>query len=184
MSNVILPCELTIVIPRHPCLLRMANAVSLTVEQVNSVTSDPVNLFTFVMWAVANKCFPIELVPCSDGWQRTQWQMIHMMPRLAVSSIQQCEDNRHEGACWALFQALGRFESTYIQAHQASNMICKVRSLKSRIKKGLFLKEIITSSNEVFKDVESDMVVWNRQLGDPTWRNAESNDTTKQAVGS
>jgi len=85
--------------------------------------------------------------------------MIHMMPRLAVSSIQQCEDNRHEGACWALFQALGRFESTYIQAHQASNMICKVRSLKSRIKKGLFLKEIITSSNEVFKDVESDMVV-------------------------
>ena len=38
-------------------------------------------------------------------------------------------------------------------------MICKVRSLKSRIKKRSILEKIITSRNEVFKDSESDMAV-------------------------
>jgi hypothetical protein len=49
MLNLILFCKLTIVIPRLPCRLRMAKAVSLTVKLVNSVTSDCVNLFNFVM---------------------------------------------------------------------------------------------------------------------------------------
>jgi len=62
---------LTIVIPRLPCLFRMAKAVSSTAELVNSVTSDSVNSFNFGMCAVASKCFPIELVPCSDGWRRS-----------------------------------------------------------------------------------------------------------------
>jgi len=87
ISNMIFLCKLTIVIPRLPCLFKMAKAVSLTVELVNSVTSDSVNSFNFAMWAFASKCFPIELVPCSDGWRRTWWQTIHMMPGLPVSSI-------------------------------------------------------------------------------------------------
>ena len=76
MSNMIFLCEHTIVIPWIPCRFRMAKAVSPTVELVNSVTSDSVNLFDFAMWAFASKCFPIELVPCSDGWRRTWWQTI------------------------------------------------------------------------------------------------------------
>jgi hypothetical protein len=46
-------------------------------------------------------------------------------------------------------------------------MICKVRSLKSQIKKRLFLEDIVTSSNEVFKDFESNIVVGLRKLGIP-----------------
>jgi len=128
-SNMILLRELTIVIPRLPSLFRMAKAVSSTVELVNYVTSDSVNSFTFAMWAFASKCSPIELVPCSDGWWRTWWQTIHMMPGQPVSSIPQCILNRHEGACRELFQTICCFESPFIEAHQASKMICKVRSL-------------------------------------------------------
>jgi len=42
-------CELTIVIPQLSSLFKMAKAVSSTVEVVNSVTSDSVNLFNFAM---------------------------------------------------------------------------------------------------------------------------------------
>jgi len=77
-----------------------------------------------------------------------------MMPGLPVSSIPQCKLNRHEGACLELFQAIGRFEPTFIDAHQASKMVCKVRSLISRINTCSSLEEIITSSNDVFNDVE------------------------------
>jgi hypothetical protein len=48
------------------------------------VTSDSVNWVTFMMWAFPSKCFPIELVPCSNGWQRTWWQTINLMPGLQV----------------------------------------------------------------------------------------------------
>jgi len=91
MSNMTRLSELTIEIPRLPCLLRMPKAVSSTFELVNSVTSDSVNSFNFAMWAFASKCFPIELVPCSDGWRRTWWQRIHMMPGLPFSAIPQCK---------------------------------------------------------------------------------------------
>jgi hypothetical protein len=148
------------------------------------VTSDSVNSFNFAMWAFASKCCPIELVPCSDGWLRTWWQMLHMMPGLPVSSIQQWKWNRHEGACLELFQAKGRFEPTFIQAHQASKMICKVWSLKSQIKTRSFLEEIIPSSNQVCKDCVSDMAVEIQMLGNPTRQTAENNDTVKQIAGS
>jgi hypothetical protein len=46
-----------------------------------------------------------------------------MMPGLAFSSIPQCKENRHEGACLELFKAIGRFEPTVIEAHHASKMI-------------------------------------------------------------
>jgi len=91
MSNMTWLSEITIVIPPLPCLLSMAKAVSSTVELVNSVTSDSVNSFNFAMWAFASKCFPIELVPCSDGWRRTWWQTIHIMPGLPFSAIPQCK---------------------------------------------------------------------------------------------
>jgi len=179
MSNMIFPCELTIVIPGLPCLFRMAKAVSSTVKLVNSVTSDSVISFNFAMWAFASKCFPIELVPCSDGWQRTRWQTIHMMPGLLVSSIQQCKLNHHEGACLELFQDIGCFEPTFIEAHQASKMICRVGSVKSWMKTRSILEQTLTSSNEVFQDFESDMAVGMRKLGNLTPKTASSHDPVK-----
>jgi len=47
-----------------------------------------------------------------------------------------------------------------------------------------FLDNITASSNEVFEDFESDMEVGIRQLGNPTPKTAESNNTAKHAVGS
>jgi hypothetical protein len=91
-----------------------------------------------------------------------------MMPGLPVSSIPQCNWNRHIGACLEFFQAIGRFEPTFIEALQASKMICKVMLLKLRIMTCSFLEEIITSSNEVFKDCVSNMVVKICKLGNPT----------------
>ena len=107
-----------------------------------------------------------------------------MMPGLPVSSIPQCKLNCHEGTCRELFQAIGRFESTSIEARQASKMVCKVRSLNSRMKTRSFLEEIITSSNEVFKAYVSGMAVKIRMLGIPTHETAENHDTVKQTLGS
>jgi hypothetical protein len=47
-------------------------------------------------------------------------------------------------------------------------MIGKVRSLKSQIKTRSSLEEITTSSNVVFKDCVSDVVVEICKLGNPT----------------
>jgi len=107
-----------------------------------------------------------------------------MIPELPISSIPQCKLNRHEYAYVELFESIGHFESTFIGAHEASRMTCKVRSFKSRIKTPSFLKEIITSSNEVFNDFESDLVVENRKLGNVTQETANSNVIAKQNVGS
>ena len=153
-------CNLTIVIPPLCCLFNMANAVSSMVVLVNSDTSDSVSLFHFEMGAFASKCVPMELVPCSDGWRRTWWQMIHIMPGLPVSSIPQCKYNHHDGACQEFFQPIGSFKPTCIAAHQLSNMICKVRSVKSWIKTYSFLQDILTSSNMKFIDWESHIAVW------------------------
>jgi len=84
-----------------------------------------------------------------------------MMPGLPVSSIPQCKWNRHEVACLELFRAIGRFDPTFIEAHQASKTICKVRLLKSRIKTCSFLEDIVTSNHKVFRDVVSDIAVGN-----------------------
>jgi len=107
-----------------------------------------------------------------------------MMPGLPDYSIPQCKLNRDEGACLDAFQAIWRFEPTFIEAHHASRMIYKVRSLKSRIKTGSFLEEMIISSNEVFKDFVCDMAVEMRKLGNTTPETAENNDTVKHTVGS
>ena len=63
-------CELTIVIPRLPCLFSMAITGSLTIELGNVVTANCVDLFNVAMCALASKCVPIELVVCYDGWCR------------------------------------------------------------------------------------------------------------------
>ena len=52
-----------------------------------------------------------------------------------------------------------------------------------RIKKRLFLEEIITSSNEVFKDFVSEMAVEFRKLGNMARKTAENHDTVKQTAG-
>jgi len=46
------------------------------------------------------------------------------------------------------------------------------------------LEEIITSSNEVFKDCVSDMVVEIGKLGISTWETAKNNDTVTQNADS
>jgi len=140
----------------------MAKAVPSTVELVNLVTSKSVYLFNFAMCAFVSKCFHIDLLPCSDRWRRIWWQMIYMMAGLPVSSIPQCKLNRHEGAWLESFQAIGRFEPSFNEGHESANMIWKVTSLKSRINTLSFWENIITSSNEVFKDCESDIAagIW------------------------
>jgi hypothetical protein len=114
---------------------------------------------------LASKRLTIELVLCSYGWWRTSWQTIHMMPGLPVYSIPPCQYNRHEGACPAWFQATCRIEHTFIEAHQVSMMICKVRSLKSWIKTRSFVQDIITSCKAVFRDFVSDIADGNWILG-------------------
>jgi len=78
-----------------------------------------------------------------------------------------------------ILQTMGPFESILLEAHQASNMMCKVTSHKSRIKTCAFLEEITTLNNEVFKDFVSDMAVEIRNLGNPTGKVAENIDTVK-----
>ena len=177
-------CKLTILSPRLPWLFRMAKAISSTVELANSVTSDSVNLFNFAMWAFASNCFSIELVPCSDGWLRTWWQTIHMMPGLPVSSIPQCKLNRHKGTCLELFHPIGRFERTFFEAHHASKMIRKVRSLKWRITIRSYLEVMIISSDEVFTDGVSDLGVELWKLGNLIRETAEYYDALQQIAGS
>jgi len=63
-------------------------------------------------------------------------------------------------------------------------MVCNVRLLKSRIESCSSLEEIITSSNEVIVDFESDMALGIRNLGNPTQTTAEGNDIVKQTAGS
>ena len=106
------------------------------------------------------------------------------MQGLPVSSIPQCKLNRHDGACLECFHAIGRLNPTFIEAHQESKMISNVRWLKSRIKTRSFVEEIITSSNEVFKDCVSDMVIEMGKLGIPTPDCAENHDTVTQNAGS
>jgi len=80
---------------------------------------------------------------------------------LPASSIPQCELNRHEDTYLELFQATGRIKSTSIEAYQVSKKFCKVWSLKSLIKTSSFFEDIITFSNEVFKDFVFDLAVGN-----------------------
>jgi len=140
ISNTNFNCDPTIVIPWHSWQFSIGQAVSSTIDLVNSDTLDSVNLLYFVMCAFASKPFPIELVQCSDGWQRTWWHTIHMMPGLPVFSIPQCKLNHHTEACLESFQAIERFKSRLIEVHEASNMIWRVKSFTSRIKTRSFWK--------------------------------------------
>jgi len=79
---------------------------------------------------------------------------------------------------------MGRFEPSFIESHHASKMICNVRSLKSRRKTRSLLEDIITSSKEVFKDLESDIAVRIRTLVDPTRKTGVTDDTVKQTATS
>jgi len=175
-------CELTMLISQLPWLFRMAKAVSSTIELVNPVTSDSVNLFHIMMWAFASKCCAIEQGPCSDGWQRTWWQMIHLIPGRPVSSIPLWKFNHHEDACLESFQVIGRFKPLFIEAQQASKTICKVRSLKSRMKTPPFLEDMITSSIELCQHFESNMAVGIRLPSNPTWATAERHVIVQQTV--
>jgi hypothetical protein len=63
-------------------------------------------------------------------------------------------------------------------------MICEVWSLKSEMETCSLFEEIITSSNDVYKDFESDMAVGIRMQGNPTQETAKGNNTTKQNASS
>jgi hypothetical protein len=169
-----LRCKHIIEMPRLPCLFRMAIAGSATIEPVNSVNSNSVNSFNLAMWGFPWMCFPIELVSGSDWWWRPWWQTICMSPGLPGSSIRQCKYACQHDECWELFQTIVHFEPTYFGAHQISKTMWKVRSLISRIKRHLFFKELITSSNKLFIHFESDMAVELRKLGNQTRETANS----------
>jgi len=83
-----------------------------------------------------------------------------------------------------MIQAIGRFEPTFIDAHEVSKMICNIRSLKSWLRTRSLIEEVIISSNEVSNDFESDMAVGIRKLGNPSYESAESDDTVKPTAGS
>jgi len=61
-------------------------------------------------------------------------------------------------------------------------MICNVRLLKSRIKTRSLLEEIISSSKEVFKDLECDMAVRIGTLVDPTRKTGVTDDTVMRTA--
>jgi hypothetical protein len=65
MSNMSIIQKLSIVIHRPICLRRKAEAISSTVEPVNSVTSDFVDSLKSAMDTITGKCCIIELVPGS-----------------------------------------------------------------------------------------------------------------------
>jgi len=73
---------------------------------------------------------------------------------------------------------------TFVEAHEASKMIYKVRSLKLGTTAGSFLDEIITLSKEVFKGFESDIDAEIWKVSTPSQESAENNDTVKQPAGS
>jgi len=162
----------------------MAKAVSSTIQLFNSVSSNCVNSLYVAVWAFASMCFPIALVPCSGGCQRTWWHTIHLIPGLLVSSISQCKYIRHEDTGLELFQAIRCFKPTCIEAHQTLKMICKLRLLKSQIKTRWCLEEMITSSNEESNDFEPDMALELRNQEYPTLETAERYIIVKQNVGS
>jgi hypothetical protein len=56
--------------------------------------------------------------------------------------------------------------------------------LKSGSKTRFFLDEIITSSNEVFKDFLSNMAVEIWKLGNPSQETTKNNNTVMQTAGS
>jgi len=56
-----------------------------------------------------------------------------------------------------------------MEAHQASNKICKVRLHILRINTSWFLEDIIHSGNEVFREFESDTQVGPQMLHTWTW---------------
>ena len=157
-------CEPSIRIPRFPCLISMAKAVLSTVKLVNCFTFDSVDSFRFAMCGLSSKPWPIALDPGSAGQRRTSWQMLHMMPRLLVSSIPQWKYNHHKGLCLESFQATGRLQPVSIEAHQASSMIGKVRSYQSWIKTHSVLEDILTCSRNVFDEFESDITGGNWNL--------------------
>jgi len=184
MSNMNFLCEYTIVIPWLRCLFSMAKAVLSAFKQVNSVPSDSGNSFNFVIWTFARKCIPIELSSCSDEWQRTWCQTIHMMPGLPMASLRQWKENCNEGVVLQYFHRQRHFEPTFIETHQARRMNCKVRSHKSRIQRGSWPENIISSCNEDITVFESNIAEGIWKLGHWSWETVNSYVIVKKTAGS
>lgn len=134
--------SLTTVISWLPWLFIQVKGVSPTFELVGWATSDLVNSVIFAMWARPSRWFPSELVPWSEGWQQTWWQMRYTTPGMPASWIRQCNYLCHAAVCCEIFQARGHCEPTFIESHQAPKVTSKVRSLKVLINKCQFLEEI------------------------------------------
>jgi len=88
-----------------------------------------------------------------------------MMAGLPVSSIPHSNQKHHDGAGLESLQAIRHFKPTFIKTNQVSNMICKVKLLKWRIKRGLFLEQIITSSEQGI----SRYWIWHRSWNLNAW---------------
>jgi len=67
---------------------------------------------------------------------------MNIIPALPAFLILQCKYSRHEDAGLELFQRIGHFEPTFIEAYHTSKMKCKVRLLNTWTKTHAFLEEI------------------------------------------
>jgi len=168
LSNINILGKCTIQIPPLNCLFKMAKAISSTFELANSVTTDFLTSFICAMSTLASKWYATELMPYSEGWRRSWSVTWHVMPWQLVFSILQCTFYRHDGECLHLFQTMGPCKPMKIEANWASNIICKVRLLKSQIMTPSSVQDILTSSNEVYIDTESEIMEGIWWLHNPT----------------
>jgi len=126
---------------------------------VNSETSNSVNSLNFAMCAFPSEVFPHGAGPMFRSMAKNSMtnNAFDATAASLVDSVVQIVELK--GAILELPLAIGGFRPTFIEAHLTMNMICKVRSLKSRIITPSFLEDIITSNNAVFIDSKSDIVV-------------------------
>jgi len=119
------------------------------------------------MWAIARKCVPSELVQYPDRWRKPSWQTIHMILGMQVCSIPKCKLYHHHAICPQIFPAIGHWKIPFIQVDQSLKVMCKIQSLTLSMHTGSYFEDIITSSSEVFTDLQSHIMVGIWKVGNP-----------------
>jgi hypothetical protein len=152
-------CELTIVIHQLLGHFNMAKVVSLIVELLHSVTFKWIHLINFLICTVTSNFFPTKQIPRYGRWQMTWWQAIHMIPKMPVVSLPQRQLERQARAGMELHHPMDNCEPTIVNTHQTSKVIGTVREYKSWYETPSLFDDIITSSNEIFKHFESNIIL-------------------------
>jgi hypothetical protein len=82
-----------------------------------------------------------------------------MIPQLPVYSTPQCISRRQEGPDLELLEIIGCFDFKFTEGHQASCMICKVRTLKLPIRTSPFLEDMMIYTKKVYNDLNFNIAV-------------------------